>query len=78
MGLRFGLDIGVASLEKLHKISDVIALVSQLHKEVLLRDTTNREAQAAKIYFNELMGCSFSSGNENLLLNAGINLYLLE
>lgn len=60
-------------LEKLHKNSDVIILLSQFYEEVLVGDTTNREAHAAKVYFNELMGCSFSRGNEDLLLNAGLD-----
>ena len=36
-------------------------------------DTSNREAHGAKVYFNELMGTSFSRGNENILLNAGLD-----
>ncbi len=33
-------------------------------------DPTNREAHAAKVYFNTLMGNSFSRGNEDLLFEA--------
>lgn len=36
-------------------------------------DKTNREAHAAKVYFNLLMGKSFSRGNENILLNSGLD-----
>ncbi len=36
-------------------------------------DRTNREAHAAKIYFNQLMGTSFSRGNEDILLNSGLD-----
>lgn len=36
-------------------------------------DKTNREAHAAKVYFNLLMGTSFSRGNENILLNSGLD-----
>ena len=36
-------------------------------------DITNREAHAAKIYFNELMDSSFSRGNEEILLNSGLD-----
>lgn len=36
-------------------------------------DRTNREAHAAKVYFNQLMGSSFSRGNEDLLLNSGLD-----
>ena len=36
-------------------------------------DKTNREAHAAKVYFNLLMGTSFSRGNEDILLNSGLD-----
>ena len=36
-------------------------------------DITNREAHAAKVYFNLLMGVSFSRGNADLLLNSGLD-----
>lgn len=36
-------------------------------------DITNREAHAAKVYFNLLMGTSFSRGNEDILLNSGLD-----
>lgn len=36
-------------------------------------DKTNREAHAAKVYFNLLMGTSFSRGNDNILLNSGLD-----
>ena len=36
-------------------------------------DKNNREAHAAKIYFNQLMGTSFSRGNEDILLNSGLD-----
>lgn len=41
--------------------------------EVAEGDKTNREAHAAKVYFNLLMGTSFSRGNENILLNSGLD-----
>lgn len=41
--------------------------------EILESDKTNREAHAAKVYFNLLMGTSFSRGNENILLNSGLD-----
>jgi len=41
--------------------------------EVLPDDVTNREAHAAKVYFNQLMGASFSRGNEDILLNSGLD-----
>lgn len=36
-------------------------------------DITNREAHAAKVYFNTLMGTTFSRGNEDILLNSGLD-----
>lgn len=36
-------------------------------------DPSNQEAHAAKVYFNLLMGTSFSRGNENILLNSGLD-----
>ncbi|MBR1861487.1 MAG: type II CRISPR-associated endonuclease Cas1 [Lachnospiraceae bacterium] len=36
-------------------------------------DLTNREAHAAKLYFNTMMECSFSRGNEDILLNSGLD-----
>lgn len=36
-------------------------------------DETRREAHAAKVYFNLLMGTSFSRGNEDILLNSGLD-----
>lgn len=36
-------------------------------------DRSNREAHAAKVYFNQLMGTSFSRGNEDILLNSGLD-----
>lgn len=42
-------------------------------KDITIGDVTNREAHAAKVYFNLLMGSSFSRGNENILLNSGLD-----
>lgn len=36
-------------------------------------DRNNREAHAAKVYFNLLMGTSFSRGNADVLLNSGLD-----
>ena len=36
-------------------------------------DKSNREAHAAKVYFILLMGTSFSRGNEDILLNSGVD-----
>ncbi len=42
-------------------------------KSIKPGDPSNREAHAAKVYFNQLMGSSFSRGNENILLNSALN-----
>ena len=41
--------------------------------EISEGDKTNREAHAAKVYFNMLMGTSFSRGNEDILMNSGLD-----
>lgn len=53
-------DIGA---DKIHKFST----------EITEGDKTNREAHAAKVYFNLLMGTTFSRGNEDILLNSGLD-----
>ncbi len=60
-------------LEKLNKSKDVIEAMKEYENSVELGDLGNREAHAAKIYFNELMGTSFSRGNEDLLMNSGLD-----
>lgn len=57
------LEMEVESIKKLEK------LVEQIEPG----DSTNREAHAAKIYFNTLMGTTFSRGNEDILLNSGLD-----
>lgn len=41
--------------------------------EIVEGDKTNREAHAAKVYFNLLMESSFSRGNQDILLNSGLD-----
>lgn len=60
-------------LERLHKDKEVIQHMEEFQKNVQKGDVSNREAHAAKIYFNELMGATFSRGNEDILLNSGLN-----
>ncbi|MCX4328678.1 MAG: type II CRISPR-associated endonuclease Cas1 [Lachnospiraceae bacterium] len=60
-------------LEILGKNADTVVQLKNFCKNVTEGDITNREAHAAKVYFNELMGCSFSRGNDELLLNSGLN-----
>lgn len=47
--------------------------ISKYSLNIEAYDRTNREAHAAKVYFNLLMGSSFSRGNENILLNSGLD-----
>ena len=47
--------------------------IIQFSKDIMDGDRSNREAHAAKVYFNLLMGTSFSRGNEDILLNSGLD-----
>lgn len=47
--------------------------IADFSKEITSGDKSNREAHAAKVYFNLLMGTSFSRGNEDILLNSGLD-----
>lgn len=47
--------------------------VAAFAMDILNGDKSNREAHAAKVYFNLLMGTSFSRGNEDILLNSGLD-----
>lgn len=47
--------------------------IAEFSREITNADKTNREAHAAKVYFNLLMGTSFSRGNEDILLNSGLD-----
>lgn len=60
-------------LERMEKRNEVIDNIRKFKSEVTCGDKTNREAHGAKIYFNELMGTTFSRGNEDLLINSGLN-----
>lgn len=60
-------------LKLLGKNPDMVIQLKNFCKDVTEGDITNREAHAAKVYFNELMGCSFSRGNDELLLNSGLD-----
>ena len=59
-------------LEQLDK-NDTVQKLEELAGNIEKGDITNREAHAAKIYFNTLMGTSFSRGNEDILLNSGLD-----
>lgn len=60
-------------LEMLGKNRCVVEHLGAFSEEVQPGDPANREAHGAKIYFNELMGTSFSRGNEDILLNSGLD-----
>ena len=55
------------------KDEDGAKQIAEYASQVVEHDKTNREAHAAKVYFNLLMGTSFSRGNENILLNSGLD-----
>ncbi|MCR5416654.1 MAG: type II CRISPR-associated endonuclease Cas1 [Pseudobutyrivibrio sp.] len=59
-------------LEIINKTS-VVEKLEELSNEVESGDLSNREAHAAKVYFNSLMDTSFSRGNEDILLNSGLD-----
>ena len=68
-----------------HKIANQRQVLNELEKdeadsrlgslidELTDGDKTNREAHAAKVYFNTLMDSTFSRGNEDILLNSGLD-----
>lgn len=60
-------------LEMLGKSEKVICAIREFIEQVESGDANNREAHVAKLYFNELMGCTFSRGNDNILLNSGLD-----
>jgi CRISPR-associated protein Cas1 len=49
------------------------AQIAAFSLEMSNGDKSNREAHAAKVYFNLLMGTSFSRGNDDILLNSGLD-----
>lgn len=57
----------------LNSIKENIDKLVIYESEVENGDLTNREAHAAKIYFNALMGSGFSRGNKDILLNSGLD-----
>lgn len=60
-------------LEILGKDNAIALKIKEYCDEITDGDKSNREAHGAKVYFNELMGTSFSRGNEDLLLNSGLD-----
>lgn len=59
-------------LNKLEK-DEADGRLGSLIDELTDGDKTNREAHAAKVYFNTLMDSTFSRGNEDILLNSGLD-----
>ena len=47
--------------------------IEEFAEQIVVGDKHNREAHAAKVYFNLLMETSFSRGNEEILLNSGLD-----
>lgn len=60
-------------LELLDKSSGTVIDMRKFKENVSDGDKSNREAHGAKIYFNTLMNTSFSRGNEDILLNSGLD-----
>ena len=60
-------------LIRLGRRIEIIKKIEDFCADIKAGDTSNREAHGAKVYFNELMGTSFSRGNENILLNARLD-----
>lgn len=60
-------------IKKIGKNDVVCEAIKSMASETQNGDKTNREAHAAKVYFNELMNTSFSRGNEEILLNSGLD-----
>lgn len=62
-----------SAYERLFSDKEGADKILRFSTEVLSADKSNREAHAAKVYFNLLMGTSFSRGNEDILLNSGLD-----
>lgn len=60
-------------IKSIHGDVPVVFELNKFADEVEQGDVTNREAHAAKIYFNEMMGRSFSRGNEELIINSALD-----
>ena len=60
-------------LHRLYKSNDVYEKLIVISKNITTGDLENKEGTAAKLYFNELMGTTFSRGNEDILLNSGLD-----
>lgn len=61
------------ALVVLEKSQEAVEKLNVYKNQITSGDITNREAHSAKVYFNALMGQSFSRGNSELLLNSGLD-----
>ena len=61
------------TLELLDFDSRVVDALISYSKIVESNDVSNKESFAAKVYFNELMGISFSRGNDEILINGALD-----
>lgn len=63
----------VQVLEILNMDNGTINKIREFHSDVKPGDKDNREAHSAKLYFNTLMNTTFSRGNDDLLINSGLD-----
>lgn len=61
------------TLELLNFDSRIVDNLINYAKTVENDDASNKESFAAKVYFNELMGVSFSRGNDEILINGALD-----
>lgn len=59
-------------MERLSHVDEVAKLYDYI-ENIQPGDPSNREAHAAKVYFNTIMGTSHSRGNKDLLINSGLD-----
>lgn len=50
-----------------------IKKLKEFSENIEIGDKTNREAHAAKVYFNSIMDETYSRGNDDILLNSGLD-----
>ncbi|WP_026658151.1 type II CRISPR-associated endonuclease Cas1 [Butyrivibrio sp. AC2005] len=60
-------------LKKYNFSQDAIDKLNNWSNDLADGDPSNREAHSAKVYFNTLMGTSPSRGNDDILLNSGLD-----
>lgn len=65
--------LGQSYVLKKHNQYESAHKLMEYKKQVEIGDATNREGHAAKVYFNSLLGKSFSRENDELMINAALN-----